>query len=164
MKAECAPPTNGQCRDVKDNCFTYGKYACQAPYTAWAKDNCAYYCGFCGEFVGTTVPTTAASAVSSLGPHCASYCGFCGEFVGTPLCLLLRLLWRVRLDHCAYYCGFCGEFVVHYYWARVNCAYYCGFYDEFVVHCYWAKDNCACCCGFCGEFVGQLCLLLRLLR
>ena len=77
VKAECAPPTNGQCRDVKDNCFTYGKYACQAPYTAWARDNCAYYCGFCGEFVGTTVPPTAASVVSSLG----------------QLCLLLRLLW-----------------------------------------------------------------------
>ena len=45
-----------------------------------------------------------------------------------------------------------------------NCAYYCGFCGEFVVHCYWAKDKCAYYCGFCGEFVGQLCLLLRLLR
>ena len=83
VKAECAPPTNGQCRDVKDNCFAYGKFACQAPYTAWAKDNCAYYCGFCGEFVGTTVPTTVASVVF-----------FCALLLGLgQLCPLLRLLW-----------------------------------------------------------------------
>ena len=63
------------------------------------------------------MPTTAASVVSSLGPHCAYYCGFCGEFVGTTVpptaasvvSLLCTLYWA--RDNCAHYCGFCGEFV-----------------------------------------------------
>ena len=64
----------------------------------WARDNCAYYCGFCGEFVGTTVPTTAAFVVSFLctltGPGttvpstAASVVSSLGQ-----LRLPLRLLW-----------------------------------------------------------------------
>ena len=39
-------------------------------------DNCAYYCGFCGEFV---VHCYWAK------DKCAYYCGFCGVFVVHPV-------------------------------------------------------------------------------
>jgi len=93
VKAECAPPTNGQCRDVKDNCFSYGKYSCQAPYTAWAKDNCAYYCGFCG------VQTTQAPA------NCLDKIPNCPDY-GKDGCVGTYEAWARY--NCPKFCGYCG--------------------------------------------------------
>ena len=39
----------GTCQDVLRNCAEYTKNSCVDPYTNWAKQNCAKFCGFCGE-------------------------------------------------------------------------------------------------------------------
>jgi len=93
VKAECAPPTNGQCRDVKDNCYAYGKYSCQAPYTAWAQDNCAYYCGFCG-----TQTTMAPANCQDKIPNCQAY--------GKDGCVGTYEAWARY--NCPSFCGYCG--------------------------------------------------------
>lgn len=49
QKPECNPTGPGACRDVKPDCASYGDYACHEPYAGWAKDNCAKFCGFCGN-------------------------------------------------------------------------------------------------------------------
>ena len=49
FKAQCPPPSGGDCQDKLSNCYLYPKTSCQAPYLQWAQDNCAYYCGFCGQ-------------------------------------------------------------------------------------------------------------------
>jgi len=93
VKAECPPPTNGQCRDNRNDCYLYPKYSCEAPYTAWAQDNCAYYCGFCGQ--STTV---APADCSDKLPNCADY--------GRDGCTGVYESWARY--NCPKFCGICG--------------------------------------------------------
>lgn len=55
QKPECNPTGAGACRDVKPDCASYGDYACHEPYAGWAKDNCAKFCGFCGNTTTSSI-------------------------------------------------------------------------------------------------------------
>ena len=35
------------CADKMDNCLAFGKDSCGGKYEAFARENCARYCGYC---------------------------------------------------------------------------------------------------------------------
>lgn len=43
-----APTQSTACQDKLDNCQAYGKSSCTGQFEPWARDNCRFYCGFCG--------------------------------------------------------------------------------------------------------------------
>jgi len=94
LKADCPPPTSSMCKDTLPNCYVYDKSSCQAPYTAWAQDNCAYYCGFCS---GSTTPAPV-NCIDKI-PNCADY--------GKDGCTGTYEAWA-RFN-CPKFCGYCGS-------------------------------------------------------
>jgi len=94
LKAECAPPSSSMCKDNLANCYLYDKAtSCTGSYAAWAKDNCAYYCGFCA---GQT--TQAPANCNDILPNCADY--------GTDGCVGTYESWARY--NCPKTCNYCG--------------------------------------------------------
>ncbi|XP_061197993.1 uncharacterized protein LOC133206079 [Saccostrea echinata] len=98
QKPECNPTGPASCRDVKSDCASYGSYACHEPYAGWAKDNCAKFCGFCGNGTATTQTTTSPGVCSDKIPNCKDF--------GTQSCSGQFIGWAKY--NCPKTCGYCG--------------------------------------------------------
>ncbi|KAL3863515.1 hypothetical protein ACJMK2_005269 [Sinanodonta woodiana] len=132
---------NPDCKDQLDNCYSFSKEYCRAPYDQWAKDYCANTCGFC---IG---PTTPALPCSDNITNCDSY--------GTNVCTDLNYrTWANK--NCRYTCRLCADGYVYTTTtiAPANCV------DKMECQRYgntacseqykeWSHENCPSYCGYC---------------
>ncbi|KAK3611253.1 hypothetical protein CHS0354_003882 [Potamilus streckersoni] len=132
---------NPDCKDQLDNCYSFSKEYCRAPYEQWAKDYCANTCGFC---IG---PTTPALPCTDNITNCESY--------GTNVCTDLNYrTWANK--NCRYTCRLCADGFIYTTTTlapekcvdKVECRRYgntacSGQYKD------WSHDNCPMYCGYC---------------
>ncbi|XP_063431248.1 uncharacterized protein LOC134713899 [Mytilus trossulus] len=139
-----ASPSN--CADKMDNCLAFGKDACGGKYEAFARENCARYCGYCqGE------PTPA--------PACENKKSDCEKYPKSTCSDQRYKTWAN--ENCFYYCRLCTPEQLRIKDSQLttvpparcldkknDCKMYgktscTGNYAS------WAKENCMLYCGFC---------------
>ncbi|XP_071091672.1 uncharacterized protein [Haliotis cracherodii] len=164
QKAECAPPSQGGCVDKKADCYLYGDYSCRDPYTAWAKTNCAKFCGFCGTKTSPN-PLSCKDEIPNCNEYpkdncvgeyaswakfnCPKYCGYCGGGAGpvtTPRSNIIVYGSAAPVQTGGSHTG-CSD-------SLATCAQYsqAACHDPYVS---WAINNCPKFCGLCDQ-VGKV--------
>jgi len=81
---------SGPCTDKLKDCYLYGKQSCTGQFKAWAQENCAGFCNFCG----TSAPPTCQDLI----PNCKDY--------GISSCTGSFQAWAEH--NCPKFCGICN--------------------------------------------------------
>ncbi|GFR68031.1 collagen alpha-5(VI) chain, partial [Elysia marginata] len=117
-KVECnpvAPPAvtsapTGSCVDKLQDCYLYGQGACtDAQYSAWARENCPLFCGFCGSGTGiggTQTSFTGSGSGSGSPTTCVDKLPDCAQY-GDDSCRTPYEQWA--LDNCPKRCNLCNQ-------------------------------------------------------
>ncbi|GFO24026.1 collagen alpha-5(vi) chain [Plakobranchus ocellatus] len=144
-----APSGTGACADKLQDCYLYGQSACtDAQYSAWARENCASFCGFCG--------TTQSGVCADKLPNCQDY--------SSDSCVGSYTSWAQF--NCAKTCGYCsgsgGVGVTQTSFTGSGTATCvdklpdCAQYDDASCRApyeQWALDNCPLRCNLCNQLL-----------